>query len=457
LVSSMFEKRSILCLFGISLLILLMAGCVEKSIQSGQQQEVPAIQQVVQQPAGPENTPIQTETPAKAADSTGSAGNIFYVSVSGDDSNPGTQESPWKTPGFGSRQLKPGDTLIVQPGTYKVSRFDDDIIIPESGTKDKWVTISGDAKNPPVLAGSDNLLTAIDLANKEYIQIENIVIQSDNGASLRDGLEIMNGPASHIVLKNLDINHVDEFGINIGDVDDLQILDSKITYAGFGSVGGPAGEHGGWRNAVIRNCYFAYAGHYYQGGPGPSPYDRPDGFGIEASNGPIEIANTIVEHNRGDGLDSKAANTYIHDSTVKDNSCDGVKMWGAGSRLEDTTISGRGDGNTEATPWADIVIDSEKSGAEFQISRVSIEDTVGNNYIMHAQYDRPDVPVKITVKDSSFRGLGPNSPIFVGRASTITFQNTQFYLPQTDFILEKGDERIDKSMLDSLGENNSYG
>ena len=42
---------------------------------------------------------------------------------------------------------------------------------------------------------------------------------------------------------------------------------------------------------------------------GTSPYDRPDGFSIESSEGPIEISYTVVEHNRGDGIESKAANT----------------------------------------------------------------------------------------------------------------------------------------------------
>lgn len=71
------------------------------------------------------------------------------------------------------------------------------------------------------------------------------------------------------------------------------------------------------------------------------PYDRPDGFGIEPSDGPVEIVRTVAEHNYGDGLDSKAANTSIRQCTVSNNSCDGIKLWGGGSVVENTLIYGR--------------------------------------------------------------------------------------------------------------------
>lgn len=52
--------------------------------------------------------------------------------------------------------------------------------------------------------------------------------------------------------------------------------------------------------------------HYYQGGNGSGlPYDRLDGLGIEPSQGLILIKDTVVEHNYGDGLDSRAIHTVI--------------------------------------------------------------------------------------------------------------------------------------------------
>lgn len=313
----------------------------------------------------------------------------------------------------------------------------------------------GEEGNRPVLAGRGNLITAIDLSGGSYIRIENLEITSDNGAQFRDGIEALNGPVDHIVLKDLYIHHVDEFGINIADVNDLKIVNCSITHAGFGSIGGPAGERGGWRNVLIQDCYLAYSGHYYQGSSGSSPYDRPDGFGIEPSEGPVEIVRTIVEHNRGDGIDSKANNTYIHECIVANNFADGVKLWGPGSRVENTLIYGRGDGREEQTPWSAIVISSEKSGS-FEIIGVNVDDQVGGNYLMHVQYDY-DAPIKLSVRNSIFSARGPDSPIFVRDNVEYSFEGCLFYFPRGEAVLVRGERSYNPEELEELGKGNVYG
>jgi len=386
------------------------------------------------------------------------SGNVYYVSPTGSNSNPGTLDRPWATPGYGSRQLRPGDTLIILGGRYILSQYDDDIIVPQySGNPNAWITIKGEEGDRPVLAGRDNLLTAIDLSGKSYIRIENLEITSDNGAQFRDGIEALGESISNIVIKNVYIHHIDEFGINIEDVNGLQIIDSQITHCGFGAIGGPEGDEGGWRNVLIRGCSLSYSGHYYQGTPGPGPYDRPDGFGIEASNGPIEIAYTIAEHNRGDGLDSKSANTYIHHCIVANNSCDGVKLWGDNSKIENTLIYGRGDGDTSETPWSPIVISTETSNSRFEIINVTVDDFVGRNYLMHVQYDYPSTPVNLTLRNTIFRGVGENSPIFISARTNLTADHNLFYMPNSEFILVHGDIVYNASNINSLGSGNLYG
>ncbi|MBN2246731.1 MAG: right-handed parallel beta-helix repeat-containing protein, partial [Candidatus Aminicenantes bacterium] len=314
----------------------------------------------------------------------------YYVSLSGNNSNPGTKEKPWATPGFASRRLKPGDTLIILSGTYYLSRYDEDIITPRSGNPKAWITIKGpDNESRPVLAGRNNLAYVIRLSNVSHVKIENLEITSEKGAILREGITAIDRPVSHIVFNNLYIHHLNEFGMNLKDVKHVLVFNSKIDYCGFGSIGGPKAQSGGWQHVVIKDCSLSYSGHFYRGGK--NPYDRPDGFGIEPSNGPIEIVNSIAEHNRGDGLDSKAKNTYIHECEVANNRCDGVKLWGSGSRIENCLIYGRGDGDTHATPWAAIVIDSEKH-ARFEIVNTTVDDHLGKNYIMYVQYDTPNIP-----------------------------------------------------------------
>ena len=388
----------------------------------------------------------------------------FYVSPQGKDSNPGTRESPWATPGHASRQLRPGDTLVILAGRYTLREYDADIISPRSGSPDDWITIKGEEGSRPVLAGRDNLTTAINLSGVSHVRVENLEITHDDkatgkGAWFRDGLQILEKPSSHIVLKDLYIHHVDEFGMNIQDVEDLQILNCRIEYAGFGALGGPAGERGGWRNVVVRGSRLSWSGHYYQGGDGSNrPYDRPDGLGIEPSRGPLLVEETIAEHNRGDGLDSKAANTVIRRCVVANNSCDGVKLWGDNSWIEDTLIYGRGDGDPAPSPWAPIVIHNEgKPGARFEIRNVTVDDQVGRNYLLYAQYDNPRVPVRISVSDTIFSGRGPQCPIFIGEASTFAAQRTLFHMPQNETILVHGNRSYTCRDTASLGQGNACG
>ncbi|MEM2896224.1 MAG: right-handed parallel beta-helix repeat-containing protein [Candidatus Bathyarchaeia archaeon] len=320
----------------------------------------------------------------------------YYVSPNGDDSNPGTLEKPWRSPGYASKQLHPGDTLIILGGKYVLSEYWDDMLTPTSGSANAWITIKGEDGKRPTLAGRNDLLAAIEISGVSYVKIQNLEITNDGGAYFREGVEGSSNPVSHVVLQELYIHHLDEMGINIADANDLKIIDCDIVYCGFGAIGGPAGSQGGWRNVLIEGCSLSYNGHYYQGGPGPSPYDRPDGFGIEPSNGPIEIVNCVAEHNRGDGFDSKAEKTYIHNCISANNFADGIKVWGDGSRVENCLIYGTGDGDATPTPWSGLVIDQvEKPNARFELVNIAIHDNPQRTgYPMYAQYDVP-TPIKI--------------------------------------------------------------
>jgi len=381
----------------------------------------------------------------------------YFVSPSGDNSNPGTREEPWATPGYGSRQIQSGDTLVILGGRYSLSVFDADIISPPSGTAAAWTTIRGEEGNRPILAGSNNLYSAMILSGRSYLWIENLEITSDDGAFFRDGITAIGEPIRNVVLRDLSIHHMDQFGINIGDANRLRIAGCDITYCGFGSIGGPAGVEGGWRNVEIVGCRLSYSGHYYQGGPGPGPYDRPDGFGIEPSSGPIEIVRTIAEHNRGDGLDSKAQNTYIHKSIVSNNRCDGIKLWGSGSRIEDVLIYGRGDGDTQPTPWAAMVIGTEESGADFEVVNVTVDDFIGNNYLMYVQYDNPNTPITLGIVNSIFCGRGENSPIFLADAVDLRSGCNLFYMPNSSSVLQHGSRSYDRNDIGEIGRRNIYG
>ena len=324
-----------------------------------------------------------------------STARTYYVGPSGSNANPGTRDAPWVTPGYGSRRLAPGDTLIILPGRYVLQAYDADILTPPSGTAGAWVTIKGEAGGRPVLAGRDDLFAAVSLAGASYVRLENLEITHDDRASgaaayFRNGIVGSGAPASHIVLKDLYIHHVDEGGLDFQDVDDLLVQDCRIEYCGGDAIGGPVAAQGGWRNVRIEGCRLSYSGHYYQGGDGSSrPYDRPDGFGIEPSSGPIAIVGTAAEYNFGDGLDSKAANTTIERCLVADNTCDGVKLWAGNSSVVNTLSYGSG--------WSGLVL---KAGSSYTVTNSTVANTRRYGYTVYVGDD--DGPTLLRLHNNVF-------------------------------------------------------
>jgi len=55
----------------------------------------------------------------------------FYVSMQGNNSHSGSQQTPWETLQFAASQLEAGDTLMVMAGHYV--GFDMDGILNKTG------------------------------------------------------------------------------------------------------------------------------------------------------------------------------------------------------------------------------------------------------------------------------------------------------------------------------------
>ncbi|TYB95191.1 MAG: right-handed parallel beta-helix repeat-containing protein [Kosmotoga sp.] len=384
-------------------------------------------------------------------------GNTYYISPSGNDGADGSLHSPWKTPYISVKKLKPGDTLIFLDGEYIISEFDEIIIVP-GGEENAWITLKGEEGKKPTIKGMNDLYSSIILSDVGYIRIENLEITSKDGAPFRDAINAIDDPINHIVLKDLYIHHIDEFGINFKNVSWAEIIDCTIEYCGFGSIGGPEAEAGGWRNIIIDGCDLSYNGHYYMGiADNPeNPYSRPDGFGIEPSEGPIEIRYTTAQHNLGDGLDSKADNTYIHHCLVSNNYCNGVKLWGANSKVENVLICGTGEGDVDS-PWCPIVISYwGQPGATFELVNVTVADTPSRpSYSMTVQYDS-EVRVELTIKNCIFANT--YGAIWVRENTSLDVEYNHFFRPEDDVQLIYGKEYTYSQILNgSLGPGNTYG
>lgn len=132
--------------------------------------------------------------------------------------------------------------------------------------------------------------------------------------------------------------------------------------------------------------------------------------------------------------------------------------WGAGEEVENALIYGRGDGDPEPTPWSAIVIaPEEQANAHFEILNVTVDDFLGQNYLMIVQYDYPNVPAHLTVRNVIFSSRGPKASIFIAPGSTLTLDHTLFFFPQNEILLTHGEATYTCANIALLGEGNACG
>lgn len=95
--------------------------------------------------------------------------NVFYVSLSGNDSNPGTHAEPWRTITHAARTVTAGDIIQVSAGNYGHEN-----IVPRSG-----ITIIG---NGAIIEFGDNPEPnlrgiAVYMSHKRNVSFENLEIR----------------------------------------------------------------------------------------------------------------------------------------------------------------------------------------------------------------------------------------------------------------------------------------
>ena len=134
------------------------------------------------------------------------------------------------------RHLRPGDTLLLAPGTYESRRSSPGLpLFRVHGTPDAPIVISGPESGPPAVLIGQSSHNTVRFSNASYITIRNLEIDGRNRGG--DGIKAQ-GIAHHITIENVKIRGV---GNEQGTV-------------GISTNGGTT-----W-NWVIRNCVIQGAG-----------------------------------------------------------------------------------------------------------------------------------------------------------------------------------------------------
>src|SRR5215467_877714 len=142
----------------------------------------------------------------------GQANSVFYVATTGNDSNAGTQASPWRTVQHAADTARAGSTVNVRGGTYEEL-----VTINASGNaSDGFITFRSYPGETAILEaehftpkGRQGVLT---IHNQSYVRIEGFEIRNFHTAEHRLvplGISVL-GAGSHIELLKNNVHHIEQ-------------------------------------------------------------------------------------------------------------------------------------------------------------------------------------------------------------------------------------------------------
>lgn len=220
---------------------------------------------------------------------TTSLSTVYYVSNSGNNSNDGSEASPWLTINHAEDNVEAGDTVYIMAGVYEES---------------VWMSASGNSTDGYIsfiglgfvqMQGNPNLDQAFATSNSSYIHIENITILDYH----REGIAFYgssSNPMSHVKLIQLNVLNsgisygVWDHGIQVQYVNQF-LIDKCYTYNNQGN------------NIYVNNCQYGAVMHSTANGPTNGVY-RDDSDGITVQNSKyIRVAHCIANNNFEDGID----------------------------------------------------------------------------------------------------------------------------------------------------------
>lgn len=94
-------------------------------------------------------------------------GTIYYVSPSGNDTNPGTLSLPWKTPAKAGLTAQAGDTVIFRGGTYYSQLTPKNSGNPTNG----WITFKAYSGEQPVIIHDAYYSRAVNIDGVSFINV----------------------------------------------------------------------------------------------------------------------------------------------------------------------------------------------------------------------------------------------------------------------------------------------
>jgi hypothetical protein len=216
----------------------------------------------------------------------------YFVSINGNDSNPGTFSQPWRTISKAARMVNEGDTVYIRGGIYNES-----VSFNVSGTESQLIRISAYPGENPVIDGGYNIPgywgSLLNITGN-YIHVSGIEVR--NSAYM--GVKVY---GNYDLVDNIYVHHCKENGILITHGHHSRVENSRVWRNALANEYGQADDWSSGLSAARLGVSYATIRHntvWENWGEGISSY---------------EVTHVVIEDNIV--YDNFSPNIYISDST----------------------------------------------------------------------------------------------------------------------------------------------
>jgi parallel beta-helix repeat protein len=154
-----------------------------------------------------------------------SNGTIYYVAPTGNDSNPGTQDYPWRTIQKAADTLVAGETVYIRTGIYE-----EEVSPQNSGSADAYIVY---ATYPGDIVTIDGVSVALpewnglfNLVGQDYIRVSGLRVINAGPGPHNPGILVED--ASHIIIEYNFVYNSSDSGIMVWNSDNVSVAHNEV-------------------------------------------------------------------------------------------------------------------------------------------------------------------------------------------------------------------------------------